>query len=201
MNKNTDSIHGYRYGDAHLPAASVTLQELGDLKASAGFTEEDVRFIRMAGDVLNDQTEAIVLHWRSGIIAGIPNLARHSRSLRGEPLPEYLAQSNLRFRQWILDTCFRDYDQDWLNYQEEIARRHTTEKKNVVDDVQSTRFVPYRDALAFIAVLNETIRPYLAAKGHSEEDVSRMHLAWQRSMQIQMALWAKVYMKFGSSQW
>jgi hypothetical protein len=185
----------------HLPAASVTLQELGDLKASAGFTEEDVRFIRMAGDVLNDQTEAIVLHWRSGIIAGIPNLARHSRSLRGEPLPEYLAQSNLRFRQWILDTCFRDYDQDWLNYQEEIARRHTTEKKNVVDDVQSTRFVPYRDALAFIAVLNETIRPYLAAKGHSEEDVSRMHLAWQRSMQIQMALWAKVYMKFGSSQW
>ena len=52
-----------------------------------------------------------MLHWRSGIIAGIPNLARHSRSLEGEPLPDYLAKSNLRFEQWILDGAKRDNGQ------------------------------------------------------------------------------------------
>jgi hypothetical protein len=163
MKRVADVISGYDYGDRQTPTSSITLEELAALRVSAGFTDEDARFLHMAGDVLEDQTEAIVKHWRSGIIAGIPNLARHSRSLEDEPLPDYLAKSNLRFRQWILDTCFRPYDQDWLNYQQEIALRHTTLKKNVTDGVQSTDHVPYRDIVAFVAVLNETIRPYLAA--------------------------------------
>jgi hypothetical protein len=95
--------------------------------------------------------------------------------------------------QWILDTCLRPYDKDWLNYQQEIALRHTSVKKNQTDGVQSTPYVPLRDILAFIAVMNETIKPFLAAKGHSPEDVQKMHQAWCKSMQLQMALWAKPY--------
>jgi|ERR1700722_4060315 hypothetical protein len=201
MKRVADVISGYEYGDRQTPTSSITLEELAALKVSAGFTDEDARFLHMAGDVLEDQTEAIVKHWRSGIIASIPNLARHSRSPANEPLPDYLAKSNLRFRQWILDTCFRPYDQDWLNYQQEIALRHTTVKKNVTDRVQSTDHVPYRDIVAFVAVLNETIRPYLAGQGHSEEIVSRMHQAWQRSVQIQIAIWAKIYTELKPSQW
>ncbi|SDE90821.1 protoglobin domain-containing protein [Terriglobus roseus] len=201
MQKIADSIPGYDYDTRSIPKSSVTLQELEALKVTAGFTDEDVHFLRMAGDVLQDQTEAIVLHWRSGIIAGIPNLARHSRSLDNEPLPDYLAKSNLRFRQWILDTCFREYDQEWLNYQEEIAVRHTSLKKNAVDGVESTPFVPYRDIVAFVPVLNETIRPYLIAKGHPDDIVTRMHLAWQRSLQLQIALWSKIYMGLQTSEW
>jgi hypothetical protein len=125
MKRVADVISGYEYGDRQTPTSSITLEELAALKVSAGFTDEDARFLHMAGDVLEDQTEAIVKHWRSGIIASIPNLARHSRSPANEPLPDYLAKGNLRFRQWILDTCFRPYDQDWLNYQQEIALRHT----------------------------------------------------------------------------
>jgi len=87
-----------------------------------------------AGEVLTGQTKQIVDHWRSGIIASIPNLARHSRSPEGAPIPEYLTKSNLRFEQWILDTCLRPYDQDWINYQQEIALRHTSAKKNQVDE-------------------------------------------------------------------
>jgi len=117
-----------------------------------------------------------------------------SRSTEGDPLPDYLAGSGLRFQQWILDTCFRPYDQDWLNYQQEIALRHTSVKKNQTDGVQSTPYVPLRDILAFIAVMNETIQPFLAAKGDSEEIVMKMHQAWCKSMQLQMALWAKPYM-------
>jgi hypothetical protein len=201
MKRVADVIFGYEYGDRRMPTSSISLEELDALKLSAGFTQEDAGFLHMAGEVLEDQTEAIVTHWRSGIIAGIPNLARHSRSLANEPLPDYLAKSNLRFRQWILDTCFRNYDQDWLNYQQEIAIRHTTAKKNVTDGVQSTDHVPYRDIVAFVAVLNETIRPYLAARGHSEEIVSKMHQAWQKSLQIQIAVWGKVYAELKPNQW
>jgi Protoglobin len=108
-------------------------------------------------------------------------------------IPEYLAASNLRFQQWILDTCLRPYGQDWVNYQEEIALRHTSLKKNKVDGVRSTRYVPFRDIVAFVAIMNQTIKPYLAAKGHSAEEVEKMHQAWCKSMQIQLALWVGPY--------
>jgi hypothetical protein len=131
-----------------------------------------------------------VLHWRSGIIDGIPNLARHSRSLEGEPLPDYLAKSNLRFEQWILDICFRPYDRDWLNYQQVIALRHTSLKKNKTNGVESTSHVPLRDIIGFITVINETVKPYLTANGHSANEVNKMQQAWCKSMQLQIALWA-----------
>ena len=132
-----------------------------------------------------------------------PNLARHSRTRDGEPLPEYLARTNLRFQQWIVDTCMRPYDQAWIDYQEEIARRHTSLRKNQTDDVSSTDHVPFRDLIAFIAVMNETIRPFLGRKGHSEEEVNAMHLAWQKSLQLQIALWGRIYMdgRSGKSEW
>jgi hypothetical protein len=197
------SIPGYSYGTADVPPSPVSIQDLEGLKISAGFTDNDAQYLRLAGEVLSDQTEKIIAHWRSGIIASIPSLARHSRSPEGNPIPEYLANSNVRFQQWILDTCLRPYDQDWLNYQQEIAQRHTYAKKNKVDDVRSTPYVPLRDVLAFVAVMNETIKPYLAAKGHSAEEVDRMHRAWCKSMQIQMALWVGPYTTPGQipSQW
>jgi len=200
---HASDIPGYTYGSSAVQASSVTLEELQRLKLSVGLTEEDERYLRMAATVLDDQVAAIVNHWRAGIIAGIPHLARHSRNLDGSPNPEYLARSNRRFQQWIIDTCLRPYDQDWLNYQQEIALRHTSLKKNRVDRVASTTHVPYSDIVAFVAVLNDTIKPYLQAKGHSDTDVAGMHLAWQKSLHLQMALWAKTYMDLpdGSAQW
>ena len=194
MQKPGESIPGYSYGKAELAPSHVSLSDLERLKISAGFTEQDWQSLRLAGEVLADQTEQIVRQWRSGIIAGIPHLARHSRTPEGDPIPEYLAKSNLRFQQWIVDTCTRPYDQDWLNYQQEIALRHTTLKKNQTDDVRSTSHVPLSDIIAFVAVMNETIKPYLASKGHAVEVVEKMHRAWCKSMQLQMALWVGPYM-------
>jgi hypothetical protein len=190
---DTREIPGYTYGMPGVSQSSFSVKELNDLKISAGFTDEDEHYLRLAGAVLAGQTKQIVDHWRSTIIAGIPNLARHSRTPEGDPIPEYLSNSNLRFQQWILDTCLRPYDQDWLNYQQEIALRHTSLKKNHTDGVRSTSFVPLEDAIAFGAVINETIKPYLAATGSSDEEVERMHLAWCKSMQVQMALWVRPY--------
>jgi protoglobin len=194
MKKVADEIPGYTYGTAAVTTSEVSLEELEKLKVSAGFTPEDERFLRMAGEVLADQTKRIVEHWRSGIIASIPNLARHSRSPEGNPIPKYLAQSNLRFEQWILDTCLRPYGQDWLNYQQEIALRHTSLKKNQTDGVRSTTHVPFSDIIAFVAVLNDTIKPYLASKGNTADEIEGMHRAWCRSLQMQIALWARPYM-------
>jgi Protoglobin len=203
MKMDAGQIAGYTYGSAEVGTSPVSMQEFEALKITAGFTEEDVRYLRLAGEVLVDQTEQIVLHWRSGIIAGIPNLARHSSTPEGDPLPGYLARSNRRFEQWILDTCLRPYDQDWLNYQHEIALRHTSLRKNQVDGVQSTPFVPLRDVIAFIPVMNQTIKPCLAAKGHSADEVDKMHLAWCKSLQLQVALWVKPYSDapLCSSEW
>jgi Protoglobin len=203
MKKVADAIPAYTYGTTAIAVSEVSLGELEKLKVSAGFTIEDEQFLRLAGEVLAGQTKQIVEHWRSGIIAGIPNLARHSRSPEGTPIPEYLAQSNLRFEQWILDTCLRPYDQDWLNYQQELALRHTSLKKNQADGVRSTAYVPFHDIVAFVAVMNDTIRPYLAGKGNTEAEVEGMHRAWRKSLQMQIALWSKPYIDLGktSSEW
>jgi hypothetical protein len=188
-------IPGYTYGTPDAAESPLSTADLENLKISAGFTTEDEQSLRLAGEVLAGQTKQIVDHWRSGIIAGIPNLARHSRTPEGTPNPEYLAASNLRFQQWILDTCLRPYDQDWLNYQREIALRHTIAKKNKTDEVRSTPYVPFPDVIAFVVVMNETIKPYLAAKGHSTSEVDKMHQAWTKSMQMQLALWVGPYME------
>jgi hypothetical protein len=191
MKKVAEQISGYTYGNASV--SSVSLQDLENLKISVGWTEQDEQYRHMAGEVLSDQTKPLVDHWRRGIIAHIPNLIRHSRTPEGEALPDYQTKSGLRFEQWVLDTCFRPYDQDWLNYQQEIALRHTSLKKNTTDGVDSTPHVPLRDIIAFIAVMNETIKPYLSAKGHKAEDVEKMHRAWTKSLQLQVALWAQPY--------
>lgn len=193
MKKVAEHIHGYTYGADDVPASPVSMQDLENLKITVGFTAEDERYLEIAGEVLAGQTDEIVRHWRSGIIAAIPHLARHSRTPEGDPIPEYLGQSNLRFQQWILDTCLRPYDQDWLNYQQEIALRHTSLKKNKTDGVRSTPHVPLRDIIAFAAVMNETIKPYLVAKGHAPDEVDKLHRAWCKSLQMQIALWSKPY--------
>ena len=200
---NVNQTNGYDYGASDIELSPVSLEEFEQLKITVGWTADDEASIRLAGEVLSDQTKAVVDHWRRRIIAGIPHLAAHSKSPEGGALPEYAANSGARFEKWILDTCLRTYDQDWLNYQHEIARRHMRPKKNQTDGVRSTAFVPFRHIIAFIPVMNETIKPYLAARGHSVTVVERMHSAWTKSIQLQLALWARPYSEpcSAGSQW
>jgi hypothetical protein len=48
--------------------------------------------------------------------------------------------------------------------------------------------------------MNETIKPYLAAKGNSAEEVDKIHRAWCKSMQLQLALWARTYRDTGQAR-
>jgi hypothetical protein len=187
-------IPGYNYGTADVAKSPITPQELEQLKRSSGFTEEDERWLRRAGDILDSRTEALVNQWRA-VISAHPHLARYSLRPDGQKDPHYSEASGLRFQQWVLDTCLRPYDQDWLNYQQEIALRHTSLKKNKTDHVESAPSIHLRDIVAFTAVINDPniLKPFLSAKGNTAEDVDKMHLAWCKSVLLQIALWTEPY--------
>jgi Protoglobin len=196
------NIPGYTYGSGDAASSPISVRDLERLRQSVDFTDEDQRYLRLAGEVLADQTEELVNKGR-GVISRTPHLAQYSLRPDGKPDAHYSSNSGLRFQQWILDTCFRPYDQDWLNYQQEIALRHTTVKKNKTDHVESAPYVPLRDVIAFTAVINDAVKPFLAAQGHSSNEIEKMHRAWCKSVQLQIALWAEPYTnsKVAPNQW
>ena len=187
-------ISGYDYGSVEVAKSPIRLEELQQLKASAGFTAQDEEWLHRAGSILENQTAELVDKWRS-VISAHPHLAKYSLTVNGEKDSHYSQASGLRFQQWVLDTCFRTYDQDWLNYQQEIALRHTSIKKNRTDRAQSFPTIHLRDLVAFAAVINDPVilKPFLSAKGDAEQAVDRMHQAWCKSILLQVALWTEPY--------
>ena len=73
-----DKIPGYDYGSPNVAKSPINVQEFELLKESAGFTEQDEHWLRIAGEVLADQTKELVGKWRD-VIASQPHLARHSQ--------------------------------------------------------------------------------------------------------------------------
>ncbi len=185
-------IPGYTYGRPEVPRSPVSQQDFELLKKSVLFTDEDVRYLRMAGEVLKDQVEEVLDLWY-GFVGSNPHLVYYFTGPDGQPLGDYLAAVRKRFGQWILDTCRAEYDQAWLDYQHEIGLRHHRTKKNRTDGVASVPHIPLRYLIAFIYPITATIRPFLAKKGHSAEEVDKMHQAWFKSVTLQVALWAHPY--------
>ncbi len=189
-------IPGYTYGTPAVAPSPVTLEDFERLKKAVMFTEEDERYLRMAGEVLADQIDEILDLWY-GFVGSHDFLVAYFAGPDGQPDARYLAAVRERFGQWIRDTCLRPYDQDWLNYQHEIGLRHHRSKKNQTDGVQSVPNVSFRYMVAFIYPITATIRPFLARKGHSAEEVDKMHQAWFKSVVLQVALWSYPYVKEG----
>jgi hypothetical protein len=142
--------------------------------------------------VLADQVEDVLDVWY-GFVGSHPHLLAYFSTPDGEPLADYLTAVRGRFGRWILDTCERAYDAQWLAYQSEIALRHTAAKKNRTDGAPSVPHIPLRYVIAFLAPITATVRPFLAAKGHPEPEVDAMHAAWTKSVVLQVALWSQPY--------
>jgi hypothetical protein len=117
--------------------------------------------------------------------------------VEGKPLGDYLGAVRRRFSQWILDTAGAEYDHRWLDYQHEIGLRHHRAKKNETDGAPSTDIVPLRHLFALIFPVTFTLKPFLAKKGHTPEDVEKMQAAWLKSCLLQVTLWAHPYVKDG----
>ena len=191
------AVPGYRLGDPALPRSPLTLQELELLKETVLFTEEDVRYLRMAGEVMVPKTEAILDVWY-GFVGSHPHLIRYfSNASDGEPNAEYLARVRARFGQWIRDTTGADYGQAWLDYQQEIGLRHTRAAKNRTDGAPSVDHINFRYLVAFIVPVAATVEPFLADGGRSPEEVKKMHAAWTKSVVLQVVLWSHPYLKDG----
>jgi hypothetical protein len=187
-----NQIAGYTYATPTVAHSPVSLAELDLLKQTATFDQDDARWLRRAGAILADQADEMVDTWRE-VIAAHPHLAHYSAGPDGKPNPNYSAASKPRFVQWIRDTCARPYDQTWLDYQQEIALRHTRAKKNQTDHVDSAPQIPLRYLLAFVPVVLLTTKPFLAKRGDPPEDIERMYAAWCKSVLLQVTLWSRAY--------
>jgi hypothetical protein len=193
MNHQEAPVEGYTYGKAG--TSPVTLQDLDLLKATVLFTERDEDYLRMAGEVLTDQAEQIINIWYE-LIGSHPHLL-HYFSKNNLANLEYLTAVRKRFIQWVKDLCFRPLDQEWLNYQYEIGLRHHRMKKNKTDEIEAAPIVHYRYITAFIYPITTTIKPLLANKGHSAEQVEAMHQAWFKAVVLTAVLLTYPYIRTG----
>lgn len=190
-------IPGYAMGKAGLARSPVTLADLDKLKQSLLMTDEDTRYLHMAGGLMVPQTDAILDVWYS-FVGGHPFLAYYfSEKATGKLDPVYLARVRARFGQWIKDTTDANYDQAWLDYQYEIGRRHTRIAKNKTDGVNSVAQINYRYIPAFIVPISATVEPFLAKGARSPDDLKKMMAAWNKAVTLQAILWSYPYVKDG----
>jgi len=192
METETYSIAGYTYGEKEVPVSPISMKELELLKQTVTLTEEDVSYLQRAGDVLENQTEEIINVWR-GVIGSNPHLVYYFTDKNGKPDENYKARAKERFKQWIIDVCRKPYDQDWLNYQHEIGLRHTHVKKNVTDESSAAPHIPLRYVIAFTAVINSTIKPFLAGNNNDQEEIEKMYQAWCKAVILHVTLWSRAY--------
>jgi Protoglobin len=189
-------VPGYDFGAQTVARSPLGVEDLDLLKRTVLFTEEDEEYLRLAGDVLRDQADEVLDLWY-GFVGSHPHLIHYFSDPDGEPDSDYLGRVRERFKRWIFDTCQRPYDQEWLDYQQEIALRHTRAKKNQTDEARAPEHIPLRYMVAFIYPITATIKQFLANKGHSTEEVEKMHQAWFKSVVLQVTLWSYPYVKEG----
>lgn len=192
----TSHIPGYTYGTDAVPSSPITLADFELMKQSVLFTDEDIQALRMSYDVLADQVEDILDVWY-GFVGSHPHLLATFTNMDGEPIAEYLTAVRKRFGQWILDTARGEYNQAWLDYQHEIGLRHHRTKKNRTDGVDAVAITPFRYLFLLIYPVTFTLKPFLAKKGHTPEEVERMYAAWVKSCLLQVTLWSHPYVKEG----
>ncbi|HET6428528.1 MAG TPA: protoglobin domain-containing protein [Phycisphaerae bacterium] len=190
------NVPGYTYGSTAVAHCPVACDDFEMMKQSVLFSDEDVEYLHLSHDILKDEIEDILDVWYD-FLGSQPQLVATFAGPDGEPIGEYLAAVRQRFGQWILDTARAEYDQRWLDYQQEIGLRHHRTKKNQTDGVSSTDIVPFRYLFLLIFPVTSTLKPFLARKGHSAEDVEKMHAAWVKSCLLQLTLWSYPYVKDG----
>jgi Protoglobin len=184
-----EQMKGYTYGQVE--QSPVSIYDLALLKKTVLFTQEDEKNLRLAGEVLKDQTNDVLDLWY-GFVGSNEHLV-HYFTKNGLPNMDYLSAVRIRFGQWIMDLCNRPFDQNWLNYQHEIALRHHSSKKNKTDSVDTVPIIHYRYMVAFIFPITATIKGFLAKKGHDTTTVESMYTAWFKAVTLTVILWTYPY--------
>ena len=184
---------GYTFDDESLAPSPVTREDLQRLLTDVMWTDEDEAALRRAGDILKPRVSELLDVWYD-FIGSTPHLVRVFGGPDGEPSQAYLTAVRGRFEQWVIDLCTRPFNDQWLAYQEEIGLRHTSEKKNKTDEIDSTwSHVPMSDMLALVVPVTLSVREFLAAGQADTAEVDAMHTAWFKAVTVTLVLWSRPY--------
>lgn len=184
---------GYTYNDSSLESSPVSMPILGELLQDVMWNEDDSRALRRAGEILTPQTSEILDAWYD-FIGSTPHLVSTFRGPDGKPDQAYLDKVRGRFERWIVDLCTRDFDAQWLAYQEEIGKRHAPDKKNRTDGVDSpSTYVPMSHLIALIVPVTVTVREFLERGASEDDNVDAMQQAWFKAVTLSVALWTRPY--------
>jgi hypothetical protein len=186
----TEKTHGYGYG--RVARSPVTLEELRQIEATVGWSDEDARILQRHEKIFRENAEAMVDTWRA-VIGSQPHLAKWFFTPDGKPDEAYKAAVKKRFVQWVIDVPSRPHDQAWLDYQEEIGLRHTPVKKNKTDNAQTPKVVPLRYLLAFVPIVTVSTRKFFAGIPAGERQ--KLEDAWTKAVQLHVTMWARAYAK------
>lgn len=180
-------INGKRYdtASAGIASSSLSLRDLVLLKRMLLFTREDERYLQMAGEVLTDQAEMILDTWYDHMIAN--DYLAHYFTRDGQPDMDYLNNLRPRFGSWIRELCQRPYNTQWAQYEQAIAQRY--QQNSLPVDMADIPVVFLRYLVTFIYPVTNSIRPFLSKKGHSPEEVEKMHQAWFKAVSLSVILW------------
>jgi hypothetical protein len=189
-------IPGYTYGTDAVPRSPLSLDELGLLKATLLMGDDDLAALRRSGQVLAGRVEEILDVWY-GFVGANPHLLAAFTGPDGQPDQAYLAAVRRRFGRWILDTARAEYDQAWLDYQQEIGLRHHRGGKNRTDGARAADHIPLRYVLALLVPITTTLKPFLAEGGAAPDEVEAMHQAWVKAVLLQVILWSQPYVRDG----
>jgi hypothetical protein len=187
-----ENIPGYSYGTGRAGPSPLTLHDLMELKTAVGLSDSDDDALREAAEILAPRAAAMVGVWREQV-GRLDFLARYSKHRDGTPNPEYMEASTRRFIRWVVDSCTRPLDQDWLDQQHEIGLRHNRAKKNRTDHADSVDHIPLRYILAFTAVIITTARDFLADGSASSHDLDALHAAFTKSVMLHVTVWTRAY--------
>jgi len=180
-------IAGYSYGTGAAAKFPISIDGLELLAKRVFLTDEDASYLPMAGEVISDRIGDELNVWY-GFLGSHSHLVYCFTGTDGKIDNSYLTAVRKRFRQLILHTCNRPYDQDWLNFHHEIGLQHHRTKKNQTDSVQSVPTISHRYLVAFIHPIMATNKPFVAKKRHSEEEVEEIHAAWFKLPVMPVAL-------------
>jgi pimeloyl-ACP methyl ester carboxylesterase len=193
---HTTVIPGYDYGSAGVAHSPVSPEELRQIEATMGWSEEDAKVLQRHETIFKNNAEHMVDSWRA-VIGAQPHLAKWFFGPDGKPDDEYKARVKKRFVQWVLDACFRPRDRAWLDYQEEIGLRHVPEKKNQTDGAHTPTLVPLRYLIAFGTTVATATRKFFVDAGVQGEELQKLEDAWSKTVQLHITLWSRPYAKEG----
>lgn len=177
------------YSETIIPPAvadKASIRDIIQLKRMLLFTKEDEQYLQLAGEVLSGQAEELLDAWY-GYILGNDYLAYYF-TMDGQPDKDYLHTLRPRFSDWIRSLCQHPVTGQFHRFEEMISR-HLQEKSTDSGKQDAISLVYLRYLITFIYPVTNSSLDYLSRKGHSRQEVAKMHQAWFKAVCMSVALW------------